>query len=74
MAKAGGWELDPETQQVSWTEETYRIHEVPLNQKPALIGSFAYCHKDDRPMLEEGLKRAVEHGESYDIELRLLPI
>jgi len=26
MAKIGGWELYPETMKVTWTDETYRIH------------------------------------------------
>lgn len=30
MANIGGWELDLATDQLTWTEQTYKIHEVPL--------------------------------------------
>jgi len=32
MAKVGGWEVDAKTLEVTWTEETYRIHELPLDR------------------------------------------
>ena len=36
LARVGGWELDADTLEVNWTEETYRIHEVPFDYKPPL--------------------------------------
>lgn len=36
MAKIGGWELDTNSLGVTWTDETYRIHELPLDYKPPL--------------------------------------
>lgn len=74
MAKVGGWELDPEANKISWTEESYRIHEVPLDHDPALLGSVGYCHVDDRPVLEAAQQRALECGEPYDIEFRMVTV
>ena len=33
IARIGGWEVDADSLEVSWTEETYRIHEIPLDYK-----------------------------------------
>lgn len=70
MTKVGGWEVDAITLEVSWTEETYRIHEVPLGHKPPLEEAINFYHPDDRPKLETAIKKALEHGEPYDMELR----
>ena len=72
MAKVGGWILDAKTLEVTWTEETYRIHEVPLGHKPPLEEAINYFHSDDRPKLETAIKKAIEHGEPYDMEVRFI--
>ncbi len=72
MAKVGGWELDAETLEPSWTEETYRIHEVPLDYKPSLDEAIGFYHPEDQPKLERAIQRALEHGEPYDLEIRLI--
>ncbi|MCK5057620.1 MAG: PAS domain S-box protein, partial [Candidatus Aminicenantes bacterium] len=72
MAKVGGWEVDTKTFEVSWTEEIYRIHEVPLGHKPLLQEVINYFHPDDRPKLETAIQKALEHGEPYDMEIRFI--
>lgn len=72
MARVGGWELDIATNKVSWSEETYRIHEVPMTMDPPLEDAINFFHPDDRPILREALKRAIEEGEPYDLELRFI--
>jgi len=72
MAKVGGWELDAETLAVSWTEETYHIHEVPLDYRPSLDEAIGFYHPEDQPKLERAIQRALEHGEPYDLEIRLI--
>jgi PAS domain S-box-containing protein len=72
MARVGGWELDAKTLEVSWTEETYRIHKVPLGSKPPLEEAINFYHPDDRPKLETAIQKALERGEPYDLELRFI--
>ena len=72
MARVGGWELDPQSLTVTWTEETYRIHELPRGRKPPLDEAIDYFHPQDRPRLRQAIKRALEHGEPYDMEVRFI--
>ena len=72
MAKVGGWELDVDTLQVSWTEQTYRIHEVPLDYKPPLEEALNFYHPDDRKKLSDAITLALEQGEPYDMEIRFI--
>lgn len=71
-AKVGGWQLDAEKLDLHWTEETYRILGVPLEQGPQLEDGLSFFYPDDRPVLEAALKRALEDGEPYDLEQRIL--
>ncbi len=72
MAKVGGWELDAITKEVRWTEETYCIHEVPLDYKPSLDEAINFYHSEDRPKLASAIQRALECGEPYDMEIRFI--
>ncbi|MCP4714213.1 MAG: response regulator [Deltaproteobacteria bacterium] len=68
MANIGGWALDVKTEEFIWTEETYRIHEVPLDHKPQLEEAINFYHPADRPKLKTAIKEAVEHGKAFDME------
>ena len=70
MANVGGWELDVETLQLNWTEQTYRIHEVPADYVPQVDEAIDFYHPDDRERLVNAVRRAVDHGEPYDMEVR----
>jgi len=72
MARVGGWELDADTMDVTWTDETYRIHEIPLDHKPPLQEAINFFHPEDRPKLEQAIQRALDHGEPYDMEIRFI--
>jgi PAS domain S-box-containing protein len=72
MARLGGWELDLGTSQVIWTEEVYRIHEVPSEFEPTLDNALDFYHPEDRPVLERAIQQAEETGEPWDLELRFI--
>ena len=72
MAKVGGWELDADTLDVSWTDETYHIHEVPIGKKPSLEEAMNFFHPDDREGLARAIRRALDEGEPYDMEVRFI--
>lgn len=72
MARVGGWELDADTMEVTWTDETYRIHELPLDKNPPLQEAISFFHPTDIPKLEHAIKRALDSGEPYDMEIRFI--
>lgn len=72
MAKVGGWELNTDTMEVTWTEETYRIHEVLFDQQPSLLEAINFFHPEDRPKLEQAIQHAINFGEPYDMEIRFI--
>ncbi|RPI94676.1 MAG: PAS domain S-box protein [Chloroflexi bacterium] len=72
LAKVGGWELDLETMQPTWTLETYHIHEVDPSLQPGLEGAIDFYAPEARPQISEAVRRAIEEGQSYDLELPLI--
>ena len=72
MAKIGGWELDAKSLRVYWTEEVYRIHELPKEHEPPLNGALEFYHADDREKVRLAIDNALKHGEPFDIEARLI--
>jgi PAS domain S-box-containing protein len=72
MAQLGGWELDPTTLKLTWTEEVHRIHRLPPGFELTLENTLALYHPDDRPDLKQAIKRGIQTGEPWDLELRLV--
>ncbi len=70
LSKVGGWEFDIKSGKSFWTEELYRIHEMPSDPGIDHIRESMACYRpEDRQILNEAFQRACEQGESYDLEL-----
>ncbi|MBN1165851.1 MAG: PAS domain S-box protein, partial [Methanospirillaceae archaeon] len=73
LATTGGWEWSPD-ETLTWTEETYRIHEVNPDDippgSPDLIETSLSCFApDDRETLKDAFRRCIREGEFFDMEL-----
>jgi two-component system, cell cycle sensor histidine kinase and response regulator CckA len=72
-AKIGGWELDVNTMEGIWTEEMYRIFELPQGQKPHITDAIRlYYHPDEQARFSQAIRMAIEEQESYDLEMRFI--
>lgn len=72
-AQIGGWELDCLTMTLFWTEETYRIHETsPAQYSPNVDTAISYYAAESRPLIAEAVRRGIELGEAWDLELELI--
>ena len=71
MAKVGGWEFDLATQNLLWTEEVYRIHEVGEDFQPTVATALGFYTPEAKPVITEALRRAVTEGEPFDLELQI---
>jgi PAS domain S-box-containing protein len=71
IAHFGHWRLDPATGAVSGSDELFRI--FSLTREEATLDAFAeVVHPDDREYDLRHIRRGMEHGESWDIEHRLI--
>lgn len=71
-AGVGGWELDLATQEVHWTAQTCRIHEVPVGYRPMLDEAISFYAPAARPIIRNAVEQAIASGASWDLELPLV--
>lgn len=69
IANIGGWSLDPASQELWWSEQTYRIHELPIGAKIEVTNALNYYAEEARPIITAAVKKGLESGEGWDLEL-----
>ncbi|MBB4657928.1 ATP-binding protein [Parvularcula dongshanensis] len=72
VAGVGGWEFEPATSQLSWTDQTYKIHEVPDGFVPTLENALDFYPEDSREPLLQAVETAIGEGTPYDLELEII--
>jgi len=72
LANVGAWEHDLVDGEVHFSDKIYDIYGVDPDYEPDPEGDIErFYHPDDREKVREATNRAVESGESYDIEVRI---
>ena len=72
MAHVGGWELTSLTHNLSWTDETYRIHDLPLGSAVSLRKAIRFYHPDHQLVIRKAIKKLIANGISFDLELKII--
>ncbi|HRH95052.1 MAG TPA: PAS domain-containing protein, partial [Prosthecobacter sp.] len=73
VAKVGSWETDPDTLEVSWSEETHRIFETdPASFEPTHQGFLERVHPDDRAVVDSAFHDSFHRQGPQEIQHRLL--
>lgn len=72
LARIGGWELDLVTEELTWTDETKRIHGVDLDYTPTLEAAIAFYSPSARQTVREAIDEAVATGVAWDLEVPLI--
>lgn len=74
IAAVGGWELrieDGDPTDETWSDQLYDILGVPREEPASLSTALDSFHPDDRATVMEMVGRAIENGDSFDMEARL---
>ena len=72
MAHVGGWELTALTQNLSWTDETYRIHDLTPDSPVSLRKAIKFYRADHQPIIKKAVRKLIADGESFDLELMII--
>ncbi len=76
LAEIGAWELfvnDGIPGDGLWTDEVYRIYNLPRDTQMAVEEVIEFFHPDDQERVAAAVEQAVEKGEPYEFEARLQP-
>ncbi len=71
LAGVGGWEFDLATKEITWSDQTCRIHDVPPGFQPSLDEAVAFYDAAARPVMEAAVRRGIANGEGWDLQLPL---
>ncbi|MDX9788042.1 MAG: PocR ligand-binding domain-containing protein [Desulfobacterales bacterium] len=73
IAHLGSWELDPIKNELTWSDEVYRIFGLESQQFKATYEAFlSYVHPDDRAAVNAAYLNSIRDGKDlYEIEHRI---
>lgn len=71
MAQIGGWEYDPQTDDLFWTDAIYEIYGLPKGEKVSVDKALNFFVDQDKSALKEELNKALTEHKTYDSEYQL---
>jgi PAS domain S-box-containing protein len=73
IARLGQWQLNLKTNELSWSDEVFRIFEIDKNEFSASYEAFLNAiHPDDRGKVNAAYTKSLEDKKPYEIIHRLL--
>ena len=72
IGKVGGWEINIDTMDTTWTDGVYNIQEVELNSNQNVEKGINFYAPESRPVISKAIQRAIEFGEPFDLELEII--
>ena len=73
LAHLGSWELNLVTNELSWSDEIYRIFGLSPQEFGANFEAFmASVHPEDRASINQALDATLYHNKPYDVEHRII--
>ncbi|MXR21101.1 PAS domain S-box protein [Halobacterium bonnevillei] len=70
IADVGGWEIDPETEDVFWSDHLFELLGVDYDEEPPLDEALDVYHEEDRHIVEDAVGAAMASGDPFDVEVR----
>ncbi len=72
VAGVGGWEMDLQTQVLTWSAQTRRIHGVLDDYVPDQEAAIRFFAPEAQAMMRGGMELAIETGRRWDVEVPLI--
>jgi len=68
-AGVGGWEINLANDEIIWSDETCRIHDVPPGYHPTMKEALEFYAPDAREVIQAAVQKGLEEGRGWDLEL-----
>ena len=69
IAKIGGWSLKEDGGEMWWSDQTYRIHELPIGSRIKQEDAINFFAEEARPSIFAAFQEAFELGQAWELEL-----
>lgn len=73
ISKIGGWELDLQSNQISWTLQTYQMFETPPGEELSIEKASSFYLPDYQPLIQEAFQELLTKGTPFDLEVEMAP-
>jgi PAS domain S-box-containing protein len=71
ISKIGGWELDLQNKQISWTLQTYSLFEISPTEELTIERATAFYLPAYQPVLRKAFHTLITEGTPFDLELKM---
>ena len=71
IAHLGGWRIDLGSGRLDWSDEVFRIHELPVGDSPSVEEAIDFYLPESRMTIQSAVKNAIENGAPFDLELQI---
>jgi diguanylate cyclase (GGDEF)-like protein/PAS domain S-box-containing protein len=68
-AGVGGWEVNLVTDEITWSDETCRIHDVSPGYRPTMKEALEFYAPEAREVIQAAVQKGLEEGRGWDLEL-----
>lgn len=72
LAKFGEWQLDLHTNELLWSDEVCRIHDLLPGHTPSLDEAITFYTDECRLLISNAVENCVANGEWYDLTLQIV--
>ncbi|SMO40704.1 PAS domain S-box protein [Gracilimonas mengyeensis] len=69
MANVGGWEYTLESGELFWTDEVYRIHELPIGKDLKVEEGLSFFPGEAKEKIQRCIEKTIETRKPYDLTL-----
>jgi PAS domain S-box-containing protein len=69
IARVGSYELSLASDQLAWSEGTYRIFGMPPSYQPDRVSTLSFLAPSSSERMRETFRGAVEDGKPFDVEI-----
>ncbi len=69
IAKVGGWELNLLNNDIKWSKQVFKIHEVETATPPALEDALNFYPVEARSKVELAVEHCIENDKPWDLEV-----
>lgn len=72
LSKVGAWEINLIDNELFWSEEVYRIHEVDFSVKPEFGRAIQYYTPNSQSLILDAVDKAKKDGVPFDLPLEII--
>ena len=71
-AKIGSWDVDVLNEKLHWSDETYRIHDLPASFQPDVESAINFYDEASRPVMKKAVEDSILTGRPWDLQLKII--